>query len=535
MKHVFLLKVLVFAVVAPLAMLVAALAGFQPLGMVGYLLFTVLIGVWNFSVIRHLLKSGPKIWQTYVLAGAMVPVFLCWTLFHPVLFKYTRGLLMLTYFIALVLSVMVARRAAKRGLGHYFVPIYNALGMLVMGIWMAQDGGNPIPAFVAPLGYASGITQALNFYFLSLFMPFLFLPPMFLKFEREDRPVLSASGKINMQTLGWGVGKAASALSAYFVGFMIIAAAIGAGNISSFSDEKPDYQQHPDMKFSIVARSLTAEKNPKAGWQDEVSHEIASAKELGLDYIRYDVRSELVESGEGLAALRNASERVRADGIALMIGVYGRASWPVTLPESFEAYRAQIASDALAVAPFADYVLPYYEPNGQAKLVLGHARSAEDWAEAIRALTASVHNASSAKVLIEIAMGPDAIALVDAIEVTGVDAIGFDIYPSNWDEMGKIGECAAAVDRTLVPEVWLSEFGMECSMFGEDAQANFIRMAVAEASRLNLTGCCLWALQDDTGLGHPRMTLSHLGIVYDDWMPKMGYAAYAEAITAVRG
>jgi hypothetical protein len=535
MKYALALKILVIAIVAPFAMIAASLAGFRPSAFVGYMLLTAFVGVWNFTVIRHLFKTGPKIWQTYALAGAMVPVFLCWTLFHPVLFKYSRGLLMLTYFIALVLSVMVARRAAKRGLGHYFVPIYNALGMIVMGIWMAQDGGGAIPSAVAPFGYASGITQALNFYVLAFLMPFLFLPPMLLKFVKEDFPLLSASGKINLQTVGWGLGKGVSVLSAYFVGFMIISAAIGAGDISSFSEKNQDYQTSPGMKFAIVARSLTAEKAPRDGWQDEVSREISSAKELGLDYIRYDVRSDLIESQEGLSTLRNASERLHAEGLDLMVGLYGRASWPVALPDSFEGYQEQITSDTLAVAQFADYVLPFYEPNGQAKLVLGHAETPEDWAEAVGRLTSRIHNESFAKVLIEIAMGTDALALSSAMQQTGVDAIGFDVYPSNWNEMDKFAECVASVDRTLVPEVWLSEFGMECSMFGEETQANFIRMVVAEASRLNLTGCCLWALQDDTGLGHPPLTLSHFGIVYRDWKPKMGYTAYAEAISAVRG
>jgi hypothetical protein len=150
-------------------------------------------------------------------------------------------------------------------------------------------------------------------------------------------------------------------------------------------------------------------------------------------------------------------------------------------------------------------------------------------------LTWEVHNSSNVKVLIEIAMDGESVDLINAIELAGVDAIGLDIYPSNWYEMQSIGECANEVDRALVPELWLSEFGMEISMFGEQAQANFIRMAVAEASRLNMTGCCLWALEDDTGLGHPPMAISHFGIVRADWTPRKGYKAYAEAIAAVRG
>ncbi|MFH0816337.1 MAG: hypothetical protein V1934_05930 [Methanobacteriota archaeon] len=534
MNHALALKILVFAVIAPLAMLAVSFAGFRPAGFAGYMLLTVLIGVWNVTVIRHLWTTGPKVWQTYALAGAMVPVFLCWTLFHPVLFKYTRAVLLFTFFVALVMSVMASRRAVKRGLRHYFVPVYNALGMGIMAIWLAQEGASGIPSFVAPLGYASGLTQALNYYYLAFLMPFLFLPPILLKFESEDKPVLSPRGKISIQTVGWGVGKAVSALSAYIVGFVLISVALGAANISSFSDDSPDYQPRPEMKFAIVSRSFTAEKSPISGWRDEVALEISAAKEMGLDFLRYDIRSEMVESTEGIAALQSVSDSVRAEGMGLMLGLYGRADWPVQLPSSFDAYCAQITADTLAVAPMADYVLPYYEPNGQAGLVLGHAEEPDVWAAACRELTMLVKNESSAKVMIEIAIGEETMPLIEAVQQTGVDAIGLDIYPQNWDDMGAFQECAAAVDRSLVPEVWLSEFGMECSMFGEDAQATFIKMAVAEASRLNLTGCCLWALQDDTGLGHPPYALSHFGIVYADWKHKPGFDAYAEAIAAVR-
>ena len=529
------LKVLLFAVVAPLVVMVAALAGIQPLGLVGYVFLTAFAGAWNFMVIRHLWKNGPKVWQTYALAGAMVPVFLCWTLLHPALFKYSRTVLVFTYFIALVLTSLASARAAKRGLGHYFVPIYNALGMCIVGIWVALDGGGEAPSLMMPLGYASGVSQALNFFYLATFMPFFFLPPMLLKFQAEDRPELSVKGKINLKTVGWGAGKLASAISAYFVGFLLIATAIGVGNISSFSDESPDYVPRQDMQFAIVARSFTAENAPVSDWPDELAHEIAAAKNLWLGYIRYDVRSEMLEDGEGLDALKNASETIHAEGLGLMLGLYGRTGWSGTPPRNFEEYREQITVDTLAVSGFADYVLPYYEPNGQAKLNLGHGESAAGWAEAIYDLTVQVRNSSDAKVLIEIATDSSSLDLIAAIQQTGVDAIGLDIYPSNWDEMEKLRECAAAVDRSLVPELWLSEFGMELSMFGDGAQANFIKMAVAEASRLDLTGCCLWALQDDTGRGPPPMAQSHFGIIRADWTPRKGYDAYAEAIAAVRG
>jgi hypothetical protein len=336
MKFVLPLKILVFAVIAPLAVMAAALAGIQPLGLFGYVLITASVGVWNVSVIMHLWKTGPRIWQTYAIAGAMVPVFLCWTLLHPILFRYSRTVLVFTYFIALVLSALAAARASKRGLGHYFAPIHNALGMCVALIWVALDGGAEAPAILGPLGYAGGISQALNFYYLAIFMPFFFLPPMLLKFQAEDRVVLSASGKVNMLTVGWLFGKAMSALAAYFVGFMIIAAAIGAGNISSFSDEVPEYEANASMEFAIVAKSFTATAAPTDGWQDELVHEISAARNLGLDYLRYDIRSELLESAAGIDALRNASDLIHSEGLELMLGLYGRGEWSQAAPAEFE-------------------------------------------------------------------------------------------------------------------------------------------------------------------------------------------------------
>jgi hypothetical protein len=494
---------------------------------------TVVVAIWNFNAIRHLFKTAPKTWHTYALGGAMVPVFLCWSVLNPVLFRYPRLILMATYLTAAGISFLAFRVSSRRGLRHYAVPAYNVLGLLVLAVWVCLDEMQDVPSYLAPLGYASGLTQALNFFSMAVFMPVFFLPPILLRLEKEDKPVLSHRGRISIKTVGWGLGKAISATAAYFVGFIVITASIGAANILSFDGDHGGFEPRPGMSFAIVAKSLTTEQSPRSDWQGELAREVAAAKELGLDYIRYDIRSEMVE--DSMAEVENASAYVRAEGLGLMLGLYGRDSWPGGKPASFEAYCAQIESDARAVAPHADYVLPYYEPNGQARIVLGREASPEMWRGAVERATMQIRNASSAKVLIEIARDGSALALIQEMQNAGVDAIGLDIYPASWEDMAWVEECAASVDRSLVPEVWLSEFGMECSMFGDRTQARFITMAVAQASRLNLTGCCLWAPQDDTGMGHPPLTMSHLGIVRADWSRRQGFSAYAEAISASRG
>jgi hypothetical protein len=294
------------------------------------------------------------------------------------------------------------------------------------------------------------------------------------------------------------------------------------------------YTPRPGFEFGAVGRAFTDQAEPVASWQSVVDDEVARAKELGLQLIRYDLQTELLSSEDDLARLDVAVAEIRAAGMDVMLSPFGSGHWEGLHP-SFGALVERIRNDTLLLVDRYSpaWVLPFYEPNGQVAVNLGRMAPVGDWVAAIDSLGREVRARSNhTRILIEVANEPvQGHKLVEALSAPGlaIDAIGFDLYPGNSHDLEVI---KGYRDRATNPALafWISEFGVETVMFGQRAQSRAISSVVSRASGpLNATGLCVWTLLDDTVIP------SNMGLVGRTGEPKEAFGTLRDAIRAVRG
>jgi hypothetical protein len=217
-----------------------------------------------------------------------------------------------------------------------------------------------------------------------------------------------------------------------------------------------------------------------------------------------------------------------------MLSPFGSGGWEAEHP-TFEELVEEIGRETrLLVERFEPgWVLPFFEPNGQVAVNLGRMAPVADWAVAIDELASEVHAMSNeTRVLIEVAMEPEqGIDLVKALSAPGmaIDAIGVDIYPLSTEVLDELDDYRKAATNPGLG-FWISEFGVESVLSGQEGQARAMSSVVSRATgELNGTGICVWSLLDDTVLP------SNLGIVGREGTPKEAYSVLKGAIADVRG
>ncbi|MBI5001062.1 MAG: hypothetical protein HZB92_05995 [Euryarchaeota archaeon] len=222
-----LLAVAIAGIIVPLfALVIYRLVSAPLLGLVGFLIITLLFALWNGRVFFEQALSVNRANRfsavAFFLTLALFIVFACWTFLHPVIFRYDRAILLATYVIALLLSIAALIRVKPRGLRNFVAPVYNIMGVLVLLAIVISDAGMAAAGPLASLASASVYAQQLMFP-LSLFAaPFFLLPPFLVRIEPEGAPPLSGRGKISLMTVAWAGGKALGPVCAYFIGLTLM-------------------------------------------------------------------------------------------------------------------------------------------------------------------------------------------------------------------------------------------------------------------------------------------------------------------------
>jgi hypothetical protein len=400
-----------------------------------------------------------------------------------------------------------------------------------------------------------GITQTLLFTWGAYFAPIFFLPPLLVlepraevveatkhdvkarvdgeAVEVEPPPSNIPKSGLLRRTASLGIDAALGAVVVMLVLFSVI----GAGNISSWGDlADPDdisYTQRDDFEFAAVGKAFTDRQDPTDTWESVVREEIERARDLGLDYIRYDLQKELLDNGLHLEKLDVAVDLIRGAGLDVMLSPFGSGGWEAEHP-TFDELVEEIGRETRLLVDRYEpgWVLPFFEPNGQVSVNLGRMAPVEDWVTAIDQLAGEVHVMSNrTRVLIEVAMEPEqGLDLVKALSVPGlaIDAIGVDIYPLSTDVLDELDDYREVATNSE-QGFWISEFGVESVLSGQEGQARALSSVVSRATgELNGTGICVWSLLDDTVLP------SNLGIVGRDGTPKEAYGVLKDAIAEVR-
>jgi hypothetical protein len=580
-----LIRPLLALVIAPLIIFAVGWGSGGLLGLGGYVLLVFAFILWNTGALWRAFAVRTRKWRGLLAPenlGMLSLYIIVWLVWGPMmldLWGQDRTVYALAFAAgAGAAGALLAFKPSTRRLRNYLILVYNVLGTLALGAWAMADGGSSDGALLHAAAQGWGILQILLFTFGAYFAPIFFLPPLLVL---EPSPLAEERAEVTTTEAGSGEGtitalttvgemevakgtgadleagesasewsrrgivrRSASYCFDAFLGgmvvIMLVFTVIGAANIASWQDladpEDARYAARETFEFAAVGRAFTDRREPVGSWRSVVEEEIEHARGLGLDYIRYDLQKELLDEEEHLDNLDEAVSMIRAAGLDVVMSPFGSGRWEADHP-SFKGLVREIRNETLLLVDRYEpaWVFPFFEPNGQVAVNLGGPAPVEDWIEVIDELGSDVRARSNAtRVLIEVAIEPvQGLELVEALSVPdlAIDAIGIDLYPLSADDMGKLKQYRK---RATNPELgfWISEFGVETSMSGQEGQARAVATLLSWASspdELNADGVCVWALLDDTVLP------SNLGLVSRDGTPKEAYDVMEDAITRIRG
>jgi hypothetical protein len=568
--------------VTPIVLVALAAGGLGIIGLGGYLVIFFLLVIWNFFATWRAINN-----RRGTFAGMFAPytlvfilgyglVFLVWGPGVIYMWGNDRALWAMAYAVAAGMTVVqLLRDPTARRLRHKLFAIYNVLGAMALGAWAAADVGS---AGVGPLTVAAqgwGITQALLYMWGAYFAPIFFLPPLLVyepalhRDDEEDQQVMvdPETGVVRIageQSLAAAlavedempsvpspmpvarkrgpVRRATSfgfdALLGGLVVFLVVFNVVGAVNLASWNDladpDEAQYGTSTDFEFAAMGRAFTDRRFAVDGWKDVVALEVRHAKELGLDYIRYDLHQEFIDDQREMLKLSLAVLEIRSAGLDVILSPFGSAHWEGD-PPSFDDLVTEIQRETyLLVESFEPaWVFPFFEPNGQVRVNLGGFAPVEDWVEVINETGRKVNELSNVtRVLIEVAIEPEqGIDLVTALSEPGlaIDAIGVDLYPLSAGDLDKLDPYREAATNDQLG-FWLGEFGVETVLSGHEGQARALSDVLVRSSNgLDADGICVWALLDDTVLP------SNLGMVGRNGEEKKAYWVLKDAIAQMEG
>ncbi len=529
-----------------------------------YATMLVVLDVWNGWVVVDLARTS---WDArrdpramVVRLGLLAPALLAlagW-LGPPDIFNRPKTPLAGAALFALVYSIAQFVLTGRRTHRDFFAPVYNLFNLVFLSAWVAAEGStgkDPGPLTYA-FAHSVGLFQMLNISFVAGWGPFFVLPSYLPKVKGLRWPLGSPQGRgfgflvrrlpgaigSGVRKAAWGFSKASGGLVVYATVALLLLLPLAASSTGSFYAIDPTTlarRATSGVHFAATAGTFTGVTRAPPNWRDLVAREVEDARALGLDCVRYDLQVELLQDPSSLAALDDAVAAVRTGGLDIILSPFGSNAWGGSHP-SFEELNRTIADEAvfLAARYRPAYLFPFYEPNGQVAINLGHGMPTAAWVGAIDDVAKRVKDASpSTRVLIEVSDGPQGPEIFASLMATPapIDAVGFDLYPGGADDLSKVEGYAELARANPSRQFWISEFGLDTIQYGEVAQARILAKLLSQGStRWNVTGYCVWGLEDNTGIGLDKTLLVGLGITTLEGRRKAAFDTYRDYITALR-
>ncbi|OGS48783.1 MAG: hypothetical protein A3K68_00165 [Euryarchaeota archaeon RBG_16_68_13] len=552
----------VAVLLVPASLVVTSLTG-GALGIVVYAGLLILLTVWNAWAVLDLARA---VWfarahrralgvHVGLLAGALAAALL-WGAGLDLSTK-PRAPLFVAAALSLAYTVLQLFLSARRSRRDLLAPFYNLFNVVFLAVYLAAE--QPATAVGnLPLAFARSVAlfQFLNIHFVAAFGPFLLLPSFLPKLKGLKWPPGAPEGPGFGELLGrrrptvrrWLhppariVSTAAGGFVVYAAVALLVFLPFGYATVASFNGIDPaalPYGVQPGTEFAATAGSLTDIVRPPANWPALVERERALAAELDLDFLRFDLKTEFLRDPTSLAALDRAVADIRSDGRDVILSPFGADSWSSSRP-TFEDLNRTIADDAVFLADryHPAYLFPFFEPNGQVAINLGHGMPTASWVGAVESVAPRVKAASPAtRILIEVASGTQGLELAAALFASPapIDAVGFDLYPQSASDLDQVDAYAEIARAHPAREFWISEFGLDAIQFGADAQARFLAAVLSRGStRWNVAGFSVWALEDNAGLGMDKVLQSALGLTTLEGQRRPAFAVYRDAIAAIR-
>jgi len=480
----------------------------------------ILLGLHNFYVVTTIWRKKEINRKYLILAFATAII---WSFIF--LFSFFGNfnmyfILFLGYLCAVVYNVKVFGILEDKGRLAKAILVYNILGALIVLLKVLSGHGIDFTGLFSSVTHvltlSHSLFQMLNFSFLQIFYPTLFIPPILLNPKKPKR-LLSRIGV-----------KTVKVCASYAVIFMVLASIPSVLMISSFSHIPvfADYKQTP-MKFGVKVNSFANEAETMGDWEELLSTEIEIAKALGLDYMEFYVDRSYLEDASKTQKLTEGLKKVKEEGFGIILACMGSTDWFFNSP-SVDFHNRTMRQDAVTLAEFhPDYLILIVEPfarhNG---MMLQEPLSIQEWVSIINETALDVKAIDSQiKVAVTIAVGEEGLNLFKALQTGNLDAVGVDVHPFHADMVDVV--CEYAESASPEKELWVYEFGMETYNFGEETQAKYMGYLPKIASDLQFFGVVQYDIMDN-----PQ---SQLGLVYANGEKKLGFYAYKNAIERIRG
>lgn len=500
--------------------LIFTVLGLGVYGLFFYMILVIFVGLHNLHVVITIWKRKKR--DIFVFLAFFASI---WSIFF--LFGFFGNfnvyfVLALAHGCAVVYTVKALTISEDTGRLNMIIVVYNGLGAFVVFLKMLSGYGIDFTGVFSGISHTFTLSHSLfemvNFFFLQIFYPALFIPPILINLKTSQR----FFGRLEI--------KAVKAFAGYTVAFMVVAAVPAVIMLSSFADVPvfaENYHESP-LKFGVKMNSFANEAEPMGDWEELLLKEIEIARELGIDYVDFYVDRSYIEDSVKKQRLEDGLKRVRDEGFGVILACMGSNEW-IFNPPPLAVHNSIMREDALELAQLhPDYLIVVVEPlarhNG---MMLQEPVSVKEWGSIINETALQVKMIDeNIKVSVAIAAAEeDGLNLVRNLQTSTLDAIGIDVHPFHADMVDVLYEYAQITHSEK--ELWVFEFGMETYNFGEETQARYMAYLPKRASELQFSGVVQYDIMDN-----PH---SQLGLVYSSGEKKLGFYAYKNAIERIRG
>lgn len=280
--------------------------------------------------------------------------------------------------------------------------------------------------------------------------------------------------------------------------------------------------------------------------QEGSKKEVDVAKDLGVDFIRIDIRNETIGFSDEMQKLDEIIGYARSKDLKIYIGVYGMEGWLASIftmffhPDggdgkaSWDEFKEMYTGEAryLAERYHPDYMMIMVECPLNIGNQVHSVRTTEEWVEYTKETAKMIKTVSpdSKIILNEIVRTRSRltnIAFVEAImddNSPDIDIIGIDPY--SYDELDdEVSNIVRLRDQyNWHGDIWVGETNIFGAHAGEEEhQKNYFTYAVSLASENGFDGFCIFYLRDGTG------TTDNQGILNEDFTEKAAYSVVKEA------
>jgi len=290
---------------------------------------------------------------------------------------------------------------------------------------------------------------------------------------------------------------------------------------------------------------------------ENAKKEVDAAKDLGVDFVRFDVRNEALNYPEEMQKLDDVIDYARSKDLKIYIGVYGMESWmslKMWLSESntyggsgkadWNEFKKMYAHQAkyLAERYKPDYMMIMCECPFNIGNQVNSARSIEEWVDYTKEIAKMIKETSpNTKIVLNQIVrkggGPhknSEIEFTEAIMSDNsmlIDIIGCDPYSLD-DLNDEVSNIARFKNKyNWHGEVWIGETNLlspqklfrRSTLQEDEDQKNYFIYAINLAAKNNFDGFCIFYFRDganDAGMG----------IMYNNFTPKPAYSAIEEII-----